>query len=110
MPEFQEVMREWGRMCKTFRRQPNGCTGCPLVNELCYRELPFSYDPGCVERKVMVWAAEHPELIYPTWYEFLTQRFHKAWEAIGCDEIPAELAEKLGVQPEEVKRNEWDKA
>lgn len=43
---------------------------------------------------------EPPEgAVYPTWYEFLTERYHKAWEAVGCDSIPADLAEKLGIEP-----------
>ena len=71
---------------------------CP--NEVCVDMLTDS-DIDRLEKSVMEWANEFPEPVYPTWYEFLTSRYHKAWEAIGRDSSPADIAEKLGIEPKE---------
>ena len=113
MAEFQEVMREWTRMCNAVpdkAEHRNLCSDnesgyvCPLrENGLCNLAIATQTNEDWAEGEhiIMSWAAEHPEPVYPTWYEFLTSRYHKAWEAIGCDSIPAGIAEKLGLQPKE---------
>lgn len=100
--EFVEVMRQWRRMCDAYTTDDavNCCKGCPMNGRGCGSIYENgNAEPDIIEREVMAWAAEHPEPVYPTWYEFLTSRYHKAWEAIGCDEIPAETAQKLGIEP-----------
>ena len=75
-----------------------------------------------VERRVMQWAAEHPEPVYPTWREWQHSMFPDAHKFIRpcefgsrnrfeCDKkicyeckkepIPADIAEKLGIKPKE---------
>lgn len=58
----------------------------------------------------MAWAAEHPEPVYPTWYEWLKDNgltFHDAESSwIGFTErihhpIPADIAQKLGLEQKE---------
>ena len=105
MAEFQEVMKNYERMCKEHL-----CTSaCPMYKiGVCEKigRCVTEYGIEKVEQTIMSWAAEHPEPVYPTWYEFLTERYHKAWEAIGCDSIPADIAQKLGVQPKEVQHGQ----
>ena len=102
MAEFQEVARHWKRMCKRYWTATS-CHGCPIAEHEHGFEACSAYEIGVVkmEELVMAWAEEHPEPVYPTWYEFLTSRYHKAWEAIGCDSIPADIAQKLGIEPKE---------
>lgn len=103
--DFVQVMKDWRRMCMAMEKlHPNdACAGCRLEGYGCpaIYEDNSHVDYSDVERKVTAWAAEHPEPVYPTWYEFLVERYHKAWEAIGCDSIPADIAEKLGIEPKE---------
>jgi hypothetical protein len=61
-----------------------------------------------VEAIIMVWAAEHPEPVYPIWAEWL-----KKHGIIGIDNgrpyvsqraydnIPTDIAQKLGIEPKE---------
>ena len=75
-----------------------------------------------IENTVMSWAADHPEPVYPTWFEVL-ERFGVAGRINGepyydsmdrkiylkqpaftpkaFDPIPADIAEKQGLQPKE---------
>lgn len=124
MAEFTEVMRQRTRMCKAYVR----CEGCPvrwIVNPgkiVCY-DLAFE-NPAMFEERVMKWAAEHPEPVYPTWEEWGNANFPNAVRYIcplnfmgkdvcsgqkGCDEcrqqhIPADIAAKLGIKPLEAKK------
>lgn len=116
MAEFQEVMRQYKRMCRYYP----ACEECPLYNmyagcscSRCIRDYPDE-----VERIIMDWAAEHAETRYPTWKEWHDPNFPDADEEIFpcmftecpveevCDynvcrnlPIPADIAEKLGVKP-----------
>ena len=115
MAEFQEVMEQWGRLCKSI----NGlCRDCPLstlqlcsvpVYELCEDELEKS------ESRIMQWAAEHPEPVYPMWRDVLLKcglLYEKRDNKSGSREIkpnwpemakpiPADIAQKLGIEPKE---------
>lgn len=113
MAEFNEVCKQWRRMCDkhTCSRNKEAFTGLPICPIAATHEgYPCDEDPidwtekatKQLEEIVMAWAAEHPEPVYPTWYEFLTSRYHKAWEAIGCDSIPADMAQKLEVPPKPI--------
>jgi hypothetical protein len=65
-------------------------------------DVPYSD----MELRIMAWAAEHPEPVYPTWGEWLntygvvSDNFFS--NAKMLDPIPADIAEKLGVKPKEV--------
>ena len=64
----------------------------------------FVLNTADIERKVMSWAAEHPEPVYPTWREWLSEQGVLSagglWEK-AFEPIPADIAEKLGIQPKE---------
>ena len=129
MAEFQEVVKQAKRMCKS-----NGCTcnSCLLLDEkdecrhrdAIYNETPEDWKLDKlaeIERIVMDWAAEHPEEIYPTWKEWQDTNFpnndslilpciFESEEYFGCKleiecekcinkPIPADIAEKLGIKP-----------
>ena len=123
--EFAEVMRQWKRMCECF----GGCSKCPLYDEdgfahvLCSEGGIRSAEPETVEKVVEAWTAEHPEPVYPTWFEVLEQMGVAGM--INCGEpfydsqdrevylpqaaftpkvfepIPADIAQKLGIEPKE---------
>lgn len=124
MAQFTEVMRQAKRMCESFS---DGCRECPIgdANALeCGITVTSWMDCEEVERRVMRWAAEHPEPVYPTWCEWQNSRFPDAHNFIRpcefgsrdrfeCDKkmcyecktepIPADIAEKLGIKPKEAK-------
>lgn len=119
MFDFQEVMRQWGRYCKEYTENHNDdCDGCPLeIDGSCnsYPKDNAQYAEQ-IEKHIMSWAAEHPEPVYPTWKEWLDEQrvvvhFDSVnekgkkvkWELTNKSNcpIPADIAEKLGLQPKE---------
>lgn len=124
MSEFTDVMRQAKRMCESF--SDGHCSECPIGNsdELeCGITVTSWMDCEEVERRVMQWAAKHPEPVYPTWdkwqksvfpdaHKFIRpcefgrrDRFNCA-DNVACVEcmeqqIPADIAEKLGIKPKE---------
>lgn len=99
MAEFQEVMREWKRMCKSRGNIPDDFVGAESA-------LLFAFDrPEEIERRVMEWSAEHPEPVYPTWTEYFRMiGVFPSWsghEILDATHIPVETAKKLGVEPKE---------
>lgn len=123
MAEFVEVMRKIRELCSERKE----CKECILAIgaaricgvKTCEPRLPVEE----IERRVAQWEAEK----YPTWYEFQVVRFpnHTRWicpmafgvacpdinavSAKACAEcrnnhIPAKIAEKLGIRPQEVNR------
>lgn len=125
MSEFTEVMRQARRMCETFCDA--NCSKCPIGNAKaleCGITPTSEMDCKEVERRVMQWAAKHPEPVYPSWEEGWKQLFPDAdirrtlcpevfgdkyrcdWchDVNDCDvclerPMPAEVAEKLGIKP-----------
>ena len=125
MAQFVEVMRQAQRICL---EHPGDCDGCPLRDEdglFCRFSLGENYlYYDTAERIVLKWAKEHPEPVYPSWYQFQETTFpgHTRWicpmafgiecpsknttDAHTCkvcrdNPIPAEIAEKLGIKPKE---------
>ena len=116
MAEFQEVMRQLGRICAS---NYGDCDVCDLRPLCPSRTFLDKYEAlGCAERlekMVMAWAAEHSEPVYPTWGEWLesahivnpdpdavcNQHLLKAWYYDSY--IPADIAQKLGIEPKEEK-------
>ena len=123
MAQFSDVMRQAKRMCESF--SDGHCSECPIgdANVLeCGITVTSEMDCEEVERRVMQWAAEHPELVYPTWDEWQNSVFPDAEiditpctfgsrDRFKCDDktctecmvqqIPADIAEKLGIKPKE---------
>ena len=109
MAEFQEVMKQWRRMCNKMREHGDWCqySKCPLSGKC---QLPSTTDIAETEGVVMQWAAEHPEPVYPTWREWLTsigvidQMFTHSViaDTLSMTPIPADIAEKLGIEPKGV--------
>lgn len=106
MADFVQTMKDWRRMCKSYTQ----CGACPL----------YKYDPGkcgravehteqlldklnysIVEDTVNKWAAEHPEPVYPTWGTWLAEKYDFDLREIMYAPIPADIAQKLGIEPKE---------
>ena len=126
MAEFTDVMRQAKRMCESF--SDGHCSECPIGNAKvleCGITVTSEMDCKEVERRVMQWAAKHPEPVYPTWDEWQKSVFPDAAiditpcafgsrDRLNCflektcstckeQQIPADIAEKLGIKPKEVK-------
>lgn len=105
MAEFSEVIKQKKRMCNSTL-----CCKCDIYHacgeDLSHCEPFIINNPQRAEEIIMRWAAEHPEPVYPTWYRWLIMM-----GAIGSvedlfsdlqREIPADIAQQLGIKPEEV--------
>ena len=104
--EFQEVMRQWVRARKVTASNldENVLSGYPL-------EMYTDDHIANLEKEVMAWAAEHPEPVYPTWMDYLLMQEgckeaysggnDTLWKWMWTEHIPADIAEKLGLQPKE---------
>lgn len=90
------TLRDAKRICEAHER----CEECPLY---CYEKIgcvlvgqtPNSYDIIGVEKACSEWLKEHPEPIYPTYYNWLTSEGVYDFGA----RISPEFAEKYGVKP-----------
>lgn len=131
MAEFMEVMKTARRMCNIM----DECEVCPLYDgfseccllsdgALCHMDSDFAR----YEADIMKWAAENPEVRYPTWREWQQANFPNGISTMhpcsfidatyahcnkqrGCSNcadqpIPADIAEKLGIQPIPVEPQE----
>ena len=127
MAEYNEVIKQFKRMCRYTNRSglPQDCPlyckghGCNISH--C-RMLAF--DDKKFADLVAKWAAEHPEQKYPTWAEWLESvhvltnnksvTYKDGNEIYGAkyyqsailntkfyQPIPADIAQKLGIQPKE---------
>lgn len=125
MAEFIEVMEQARRICNASR----DCGLCPLYPVhngwgCAFNYLTDGVNFDEVERKIRAWMSEHPEPVYPTWTEWRNSMFPDAERDISpcafgsrdrfncaertCDtcnerQIPADIAEKLGIKPKEAK-------
>ena len=104
--EFSEVIQQKKRMCNSVL-----CCKCDIYR-LCGEDLSkctqfINNNPKKAEEVIMSWAAEHKEPVYPTWFEW--------FKTVVTDEemlqrgmywdmhIPADIAQKLGLEPKEGK-------
>ena len=125
MAQFSEVMKQTKRMCKAF--SDGHCSECPIGNAdvlECGITVTSEMDCKEVERRVMQWEAKHPEPVYPTWDEWQNSVFpdaeidmtpcafgsgdrsnclEKTCSTCKKQQIPADIAEKLGIKPKEAK-------
>lgn len=104
---FVQVMKDWRRMCMAMEklRPGDSCCGCTLEGYGCpaiYEEDSSHVDYSDVEKNVTAWAAEHPAPKYPTWMEYLYTIYDTVWPQIATMEIPADIAQKLGIEAKEV--------
>ena len=124
MAKFIEVMEQAKRMCESF--SDGHCSKCPIGNAdvlECGIMVTSEMDCEDVERRVMQWAAEHPEPVYPTWREWQNSVFPDAEiditpctfgsrDRLNCflekkcstckeQQIPEDIAKKLGIKPKE---------
>lgn len=122
MSEFNEVMKQIKRICKANDYR---CTDCPMSTQ-SFCQMPAFDMEGfeSIENIVMTWAAEHQEPVYPTWGEWLInvgaarkiptdipfelsdgRIIDSPWETVVDvnTSIPADIAQKLGIEPKEVK-------
>ena len=113
--EFVEVMKDWRRMCAAMSEKDEytACDRCQLQDFGCpaIYETDEEANWAHVESVVAKWAAEHPVKQYPTWIEWLHDngiildaRQHDEIEhwVLGLEAmkpIPADMAEKLGIEP-----------
>ena len=119
MTEFQEVMKEWKRMCAWCKKHPvagycgGHCkTGCGINKP--YTALIMAADkPEEFEEHVMSWAAEHPEQVYPTWWKYMCMigvipdklgdktLGEMTVYSLMNTHIQSDLAQRLGLAPKE---------
>ena len=113
MAEWMDVMNQFNRMCWYYQRKDECPMGCPMngVNISQCRKIAFEC-PEVTEKTVMDWATEHPELVYPNWSQWLISigvipkeidisQYHAIIELGLIKPIPADIAEKLGIEPKE---------
>jgi hypothetical protein len=122
-------MKDWHRMCKAYTTDDDSCCdGCPVVDFHEHGggaifEMKDSTDYRRYADAIAAWAAEHPEPVYPTWREYLQEQgvldvdyFPAASSTTSASKsyvqmvktlapfyrpIPADIAEKLGIEPKE---------
>lgn len=123
--DFVQTMKDWRRMCKAQEaiEKTDPCRVCPLANngnDCCgiYEDNDGNdtRDYARIEGVVARWAKENPEPVYPTWGEWFVEHgdlvdgwqnaTNAAWMAntalsIFMKSIPADIAEKLGIEPKE---------
>lgn len=124
--EICDFLKNWKRMCNSMTEM-DGCEDCPIVKNThgarC-GDMPCEmHDVESIVREVEKWAAENPEQVYPTWIEWLKSmgvvpymmglvvtrgadngHFHDGHVNItakALEAIPADIAEKLGIEPKE---------
>jgi len=109
--EFQEVAKQLGRICESNFGECDICDIRPFCPSKTFLDkYAKSGRAERLEEIVMAWAEEHPEQVYPTWWEYLT-RIHVIFPAMGdiqkcvddlaATPIPADIAQKLGIEPKE---------
>lgn len=106
MAEYSAVIKEAKRMCWHYTQGGNHdkCPMYPACNVSQCRKIAFER-PADFEERVMAWAAEHPEPVYPSYIEVFGWAHKKTWAEIKdilAKPIPADLAKKLNVDPKEV--------
>ncbi len=121
MADFVQTMKDWKRMCNSMGQENEytACEKCDLRDFGCpaiYEKEGDSADWKHVENEVAKWAAEHPEPVYQTWFEWLEDagivskaksEYSQIYDTVlptlkMFNSIPADIAQKLGIEPKEV--------
>ena len=112
MAEFQELIKQFNRMCWHYHQKCECPMACPMdgVNISQCRKIAFE-KPKATEQTVMGWAKSHKEPVYPTWREWLlsvgvispgvAKDMWFDYNGRFNAPIPADIAQKLGLQPKE---------
>ena len=119
------TVKDWRRMRKAHTEFNHECEGCPLENIAEYAcgaifepEFADVVDWAKLEKIVDEWAAGHPAKVYPMWCEWLADKGVVDVARMPVDysggiiteikpsgkmyaHIPADIAEKLGIEPKE---------
>ena len=116
MAEFQEVMKQFSRMCKFYQSRRSCPMECPMQGlnvSQCRKQITDAYVDA--ENIIMGWASKHPELVYPTWWEYLqsigvlgvnasqTMGISYATDRICTERVSKDIADALGIKPKAVK-------
>ena len=114
MSDFAQTMKDWRRMCEANDREYGiaSCEHCRIyekTHHICGAiwDIEAGTDWEAIESAVSEWAEEHPEPQYPTWGEYLCNiglindctESDDAIYRLFHNTIPADIAEKLGVEP-----------
>lgn len=113
MAEYGVVIKEARRMCWHYTQSGHHdrCPMYPACNVSQCRKIAFER-PADFEARVMDWAIEHPEPVYPTWVEYLVgigvipheirlETADALMDTHLLKPIPADIAQKLGIEPKE---------
>ena len=110
MADFAETMRNWKKMCDTIAKAHSNdpCENCPLIATTDHGcgaiyEMPKDMDWDYRAWVINKWALENP-VVYPTWREYLCDLYNDDMNRSGVmidRNIPADIAEKLGIEPKE---------
>lgn len=107
MADFVQMLKDWKRMCNAMTEM-DGCEDCPIVKNThaarCGDMPGEMQDVESIVREVEKWAAEHPEPVYPSYLEVFDWAHKKTWAEIKnilANPIPADIAQKLGIEPKE---------
>ena len=102
MAEWMEVTNQFNRMCLYYQRKHDCPMGCPMNGVSISQCRKVAFDrPKETEEIVTQWAAEHPEPVYPTWGTWLGTKYDYDLREILYTPIPADIAQKLGIEPKE---------
>lgn len=119
MADFVQVMKDWRRMCSAIQSKnqktpfESWCRNCP-IEKLCVidTEIKDLTDNvfRVIDERIQSWAEENPELVYPTFREWLISigiigqmSTHSVIaDKLTMTHIPPDIAEKLGIEPKEV--------
>lgn len=115
MSDFVQTMKDWRRMCVVYSTDDDDCCkGCPMLDfdfdehgcDAIFSDWSKAADWKKVEDTIDEWAAEHPEPVYPTWIDVMkmygvTDETGYCYLDSAYKPIPADIAEKLGLQPKE---------
>lgn len=90
------TLKDAKRICKDNRV----CIECPLYSDtyhMCVikNRVPQDYDLDAIDSHVRQWLKEHPEPVYPTYYNWLTG---EGVYDFG-ERISEEFAEKHNIKP-----------
>ena len=122
MESFELVMKQWARLCENQEKKEafRKCNNCPLAEVICqYTPCQHMEHIAEAEQIIMKWAKENPEPVYPYMIWVLDKVFGMKWRQecptteqhikdwiwdwLNTHKISADLAEKLGVEPEHYK-------
>ena len=110
--EFKKAMEIMRLICRCVDVD---CDECPLsLDGKCSVRPWADSDVVRVEGILEKWEKTHPEPVYPTWWEWLADKgivpaevkasvAFELCETGLVNPIPADIAEKLGIQPKEAR-------